>query len=213
MTGALYGIYGASGAGRSIMPSAREQPHVLGNEIVFVDDFIEADLINGHQVMSFAEFCAHNVGPKHIAIAIADAAIRKSLAEKCVSAGLGFFDVRAKESVVLDDVSIGEGALLSPFATLTSNIVIGRHFHGNLYSQVEHDCVLGDYVTFAPGALCNGNVHIADGVYVGSGAVIRQGKPGEPRIIGKGATIGMGAIVLNDVRPGSTVVGNPAREL
>ena len=58
--------------------------------------------------------------------------------------------MRAANAVEMDDVTIGEGALISPFVTFTSNIRIGDHFHANLYSYVEHDCVIGDYVTFAP---------------------------------------------------------------
>jgi len=103
------------------------------------------------------------------------------------------------------------GAILSPFVTLTSNITIGKHFHANLYSYVEHDCVVGDFVTFAPGVKCNGNVQIGDYAYIGSGAVIKQGTPESPLRIGEGAVIGMGAVVTKDVLPGETVIGNPAR--
>jgi sugar O-acyltransferase (sialic acid O-acetyltransferase NeuD family) len=117
----------------------------------------------------------------------------------------------AGNAVVMDEVSLGDGAILSPFVTLTSNIRIGRYFHANLYSYVEHDCLIGDFVTFAPGAKCNGNVVIEDHAYVGAGAVIKQGKPGQPLIIGRGAVVGMGAVVTKDVAPGTTVVGNPAR--
>ena len=92
--------------------------------------------------------------------------------------------------------------------TLTSNIRIGRCFHANLYSYVEHDCVIGDFVTFGPGAKVNGNVTIGDHAYIGSGAVIRQGLK-----IGAYSTVGMGAVVTRDVRHGKTVVGNPARPM
>ncbi|MEP6868613.1 MAG: DapH/DapD/GlmU-related protein, partial [Novosphingobium sp.] len=80
--------------------------------------------------------------------------------------------------------------------------------HCNLYSYVEHDCVIGDFVTFAPAVRCNGNVRIGDGAYIGSNAVIRQGIT-----IGEGAVVGMGAVVIRDVPTGATVVGNPARVL
>lgn len=42
---------------------------------------------------------------------------------------------------------------------------------------------------------------------------MRQGTPDKKLRIGKGAVIGAGAVVLNDVPPGATMVGNPARLL
>ena len=109
---------------------------------------------------------------------------------------------------IYDAVVIKDGACLSPFVTLTSNICIGRCFHANLYSYVEHDCIIGDFVTLAPGAMVNGNVTIEDHAYIGAGAVIRQGIT-----IGASAIVGMGAVVTQDVPPGETVVGNPAKTL
>ena len=110
-------------------------------------------------------------------------------------------------------MEIGEGSLLCPFSCLTSNIKIGKFFHANIYSYVAHDCIIGDYVTFAPGVKCNGNIHIEDHAYIGTGAVIKQGTPDKPLVIGKGAIVGMGAVVTKSVPAGVTVVGNPARIL
>jgi sugar O-acyltransferase (sialic acid O-acetyltransferase NeuD family) len=139
--------------------------------------------------------------------------VRRALAGRCEADGIEFIEVRAANVIQLDSVEIGVGAILCPFVTLTSNVRIGRHFHCNLYSYVAHDCVIGDFVTFAPGVKCNGNVVIEDDVYVGTGAVIKQGRPDAPLVIGKGAVVGMGAVVTRSVPPGATVVGNPARPM
>jgi acetyltransferase-like isoleucine patch superfamily enzyme len=96
---------------------------------------------------------------------------------------------------------------------VTSNATIGRFFHANIYSYVAHDCVIGDFVTFAPGVRCNGRVHIDDFATIGTNAIIREGTPDKPLHIGKGAVVGMGAVVTRDVPDGATVVGNPARPL
>ena len=96
---------------------------------------------------------------------------------------------------------------------VTSNVSIGRFFQANIYSYVAHDCVIGDFVTFAPGVRCNGRVDIHDYAYIGTNAIIRDGTPDKRRRIGVGAVIGMGAVVTKDVPDGATVFGNPAREL
>lgn len=208
-------VFGASGCGRGVIPLLRAQwarrgePHAL----CFVDDMPSAPMVNGHPVLRYAEWLARPGDAHLICIAIANSAVREKLALRCASDGVQFVQARADNVVQMDDIQIGDGAVLSPFVTLASNIRIGRHFHANLYSYVEHDCIIGDYVTFAPGVKCNGNVLIEDHAYIGAGAVIKQGQPGRPLVIGRGAVVGMGAVVTNSVPPGVTVVGNPARPL
>lgn len=206
-------IFGVSGCGRGVMPLARQQWAASGipHELVFVDDHPPASECNGHRVLTYAEWVAQPASSRHINIAIANSSIRQKLVARCEADGVQFFEVRAANVVQLYDVQLGVGAILCPFVTLTSNIRIGKHFHANLYSYVEHDCVIGDYVTFAPGVMCNGNVVVEDHAYIGAGVVIKQGQPGAPLVIGRGAVVGMGAVVTKSVPPGATVVGNPAR--
>jgi sugar O-acyltransferase (sialic acid O-acetyltransferase NeuD family) len=212
-----YAIFGASGCGRGVLPLVRQQLHadlVAGlADLVFVDDQPVAPMVNGHRVLTYTEWLAEDACTRHMNVAIANGKVREKLVQRCADDGVGFYEARAANVVQLDDVHLGEGAVLCPFVTLTSNIRIGQHFHANLYSYVEHDCVIGDFVTFAPGVKCNGNVHIEDHAYIGAGAVIKQGLPGAPLVVGRGAVVGMGAVVTKSVPPGVTVVGNPARPL
>jgi sugar O-acyltransferase (sialic acid O-acetyltransferase NeuD family) len=210
-----YAIFGASGCGRGVLPLARMQleSSTQDCQLVFVDDNPPSDFVNGHRVLTYSEWLAESATDRFINISIANSEIRERLVNRCLADGIKFFEVRAANVVQLDDVRLGDGAILCPFVTLTSNIVIGKHFHANIYSYVEHDSIIGDFVTFAPGAKCNGNVTIEDHAYIGSGAVIKQSKPNEPLVIGRGAIVGMGAVVTKSVPPYTTVIGNPARPM
>ena len=92
-----------------------------------------------------------------------------------------------------------------------SNVKIGKYFHANLYSYIEHDCEIGDFVTLAPGVKCNGNVKIEDNVFVGSGAIIINGNKKRKITIGKNAIIGAGTVIVKNVKANSKIVGNPGR--
>ena len=209
----IYAVYGASGCGRSLMPIAREHM-ATSDTIYFIDDAVTTEQqVNGYKAVNYSIFKAIESDEKNVLIAIANSNIRQKLAEKLTNDGINIWTVKSQSTVIMDNVIIGNGAALSPFVTIGANVTIGQCFHANLYSYVEHDCVIGDFVTFAPRVSCNGNVHIEDHAYIGTGAVLRQGTPDKPLIIGKGAIVGMGAVVTKDVPAGVTVVGNPARPL
>lgn len=210
----LIGVYGASGFGKEVMPLVRQQFPTLAKEnFIFIDDGKVGTHLNGYSVLTYTDFIKQPVSNKLVTIAIANSSVREKLVTQLNQDNIQHLSIQASNTVVLDEVEIGEGSLLCPFTCLTSNIKIGKFFHANIYSYVAHDCVIGDYVTFAPGVKCNGNIHIGDHAYIGTGAIIKQGTPDKPLVIGKGAVIGMGAVVTKSVPAGVTVVGNPARIL
>lgn len=216
MTLQTYVIYGASGFGREVMPLAREQLLREGgtpDQLIFVDENPTSDFINGHKIITYAELRSLKASACQVAVAISKSSVRQDLFERITADGMNPWQIRANNIILMDNTKIGLGAILTPFVTITSNVTIGKSFHANIYSYVAHDCQIGDYVTFAPNVMCNGNVVIKDHAYIATGAIIRQGKPGKPIVIGERAVVGMGAVVTKNVPDGVTVIGNPAAPL
>lgn len=215
--GPTFGIIGMGGFAREVLPVARaflrRRPElkIEPGRIVFVDRE-GGEAVSGAPVLSEAEFKALE-GDRYFGIAIGDGAKRQTIAERLEAAGCLPLSIHADNVLLPDDLDCGPGAIFQPFSMVTADAKIGRQFQCNIYAYVAHDCVIGDNVTLAPRASVNGNVVIEDQVYVGTGAVIRQGTADKPLVLGKACVIGMGAVVTKDVAPGVTVVGNPARPL
>jgi sugar O-acyltransferase (sialic acid O-acetyltransferase NeuD family) len=214
----IYAIVGAGGFGRELMPVATEMVSAINQndkaKVVFVvEGAVEEKNINGYEVISDDDFFELNNEEKFFNIAIGNSEARERIAKKFIDLGITPFSIMSHNSLIMDNNDIDLGSVFCPFTTVTSNAKIGKFFQGNIYSYVAHDCVIGDYVTFAPGAKCNGNVFIDDHAYIGTGAIIKQGKSGAPLRIGKKAIVGMGAVVTKDVPDGITVIGNPAKPL
>jgi sugar O-acyltransferase (sialic acid O-acetyltransferase NeuD family) len=97
-------------------------------------------------------------------------------------------------------VVVGFGAAVSGGARIGDLVALGP---GCL---VGHDAAIRDYSILAPGAVLSDSVRVGRGCYLGSRSTVRQYLR-----VGDGALVGMCAVVVREVPPGSTVAGNPAR--
>lgn len=103
-----------------------------------------------------------------------------------------------------DDVEIGANCQIARGAL--SNTIIGNGCKINGLSFIAHNCNLGENVWITGNTMLAGSVTVEDNVTIYSKVIIR-----EQRTIGKSAVIGMGAVVVSDVPPGETWLGNPAK--
>lgn len=193
-------VFGAGGFGSEVMRLAKTD----SIETIFAHDGPAGSFMNT-PLISFGDSRPDD----KVIIAVGDPSSRKAIFDRYKD--LLYDSLYAETAIIGDDVKIGEGAIFCDYTLVTSSAVIGKHFQCNIYSYVAHDCVIGDFVTFAPRVSCNGRVHIEDGVYIGTGAVIREGSDSHPIIIGKNSIVGMGAVVTKSVPANVTVIGNPAR--
>ena len=210
------GLVGTGGYAREVMPMLQSHAAEMAKlnikaHLCFVD-VNESDPVHGIPVIAEADFLALD-GEKQFNIAIADSKLREKIALKYEQAGCSPLNIHPENFINLSENKIARGAIFSPFSCVTADTRIGKYFHCNLYSYVAHDCVIGNFVTFAPKVCCNGNVFIEDHAYIGTGAIIKQGTPENPIVIGAGAVVGMGAVVTKNVAPGAVVIGNPAKPM
>lgn len=215
----IYTIYGCGGFAREVMPLFRNYVDKLKpnstKEFYFIDNsLIGETVVNSTKVLNFKNILKKFSKSKiYCCVAIADKKIRAELTQKCLDNGVSLISVISVNSVIMDNVSIGNGSIISPFVTITSNVSIGKSFHANIYSYVAHDCIIDDFVTFAPGVKCNGNVHIESGAYIGTGTIIYPGTSNKHLVIGKNSKVAAGSVVKKNVPENATVMGNPAKLL
>lgn len=109
-------------------------------------------------------------------------------------------------------VSIGSGSVIREHVTIHG----GSPKHGGLTSvgencllmvgvHIAHDCVIGDKCVFANNVALGGHIVIGEQVWMGGLAAVHQFCR-----IGRHAFVGGGAIVVADVIPYGSVIGNHA---
>lgn len=204
-------IYGSGGFAREVAWLAEE----AGYEVVgFIDDQQEKVglFVNGIRVHSFEEVKAF-AGEVPLAIAVGSPQTREKLFLKAREAGFSFATLVHPRVERSRFVEIGEGTVITAGNILTVNIRLGLQVQINLDCTIGHDVVMEDFATLAPGVHVSGWVRIEKRAYVGTGAVIINGKEDEPIVIGEDAVVGAGAVVTKSVPPRTTVVGVPAKPL
>ena len=144
--------------------------------------------------------------PITYAIGVGTPAVRAELAERLAVVPADPATVVHPGAHIGPDVELGTGVVIFDRTTITTDVRIGRHTHLNVGCAVQHDSVVGDFVQFSPGVFVNGDCTIGDRVFLGTGAIVTRGCT-----VGAGARVGAGAVVLDDVAPGATVLGVPAR--
>lgn len=116
---------------------------------------------------------------------------------------------------------IGDGSVIHP-CQIYDGVVIGRNCHIQAGALLFDGVTLEDEVFIGPNAVVTNDPDLSvsrdewvpkktlikKGAKIGAGALIRAGVT-----IGENAIIGMGSVVLKDIPPGETWVGNPAHKI
>lgn len=105
--------------------------------------------------------------------------------------------------VIEDNVEIGANTCIDRGALSVTKIGTGTKIDNMV--QVAHNVQIGENCIITGNVSVAGSSQIGDNVWIGPCSTIRD------RIqIGAGAFINMGAVVINNVKAGGSVIGNPA---
>lgn len=87
------------------------------------------------------------------------------------------------------------------------NTKIGNGSKIGAVCTIAHNCRLGENVTVITGSRILGSVNIGNNAYIASALLKNQ------VVVGENAVIGLGSVVIRDVKENTTVIGIPAREV
>jgi len=112
-------------------------------------------------------------------------------------------------AVVLSGARIGNGSIIEPLAYIGLDVEVGICSHLHAGAQVDHNSVLGDYVTINPSAVIAGNVKVGEKSTINMGAMISNGV-----FLGERTTVGASAFVSSSFpEPGNRLFGIPAKQV
>jgi len=111
------------------------------------------------------------------------------------------------DAVIADSADISAGTVIMAGAIVNPSCVIGRGCIINTRASLDHDCVLEEFASLAPGSVTGGNCTIGRFSAVGIGAKLKHGVS-----IGENTIIGAGATVIRDIAPFKVAYGTPATE-
>ncbi len=197
-------IYCAGGLGKEILALARDFSH--WDDILLVDDVIDAVELNGARILRFSEVTTLGTDVEFL-IANGEPINRKALYEKIKAAGFGMGTLISPYATLSPGVQVGEGCIvydtiLSVDVTVKENVLINTHV------IVGHDAVIGANSVLSANTFIGGKTELGECVYMAPGSMAKD------RItVGDNALVSLGAVLLRSVRPGAIMVGNPARHL
>ncbi len=201
-------IIGAGGHGRVTADAAR----LTGQwkKIAFIDDcYPEVNTSANLPIIGGVSELGSLTGTwNEVVVAVGDNTTRLKVLQNTKRLGFTIASVIHPSAQIAEDVTIGKGTVIFANAVINTGSKVGDACIVNTAATLDHNNYLHNGVHISPGTHLAGGVEIGIRSWIGIGASITHG-----RTIGSDVIVGAGAVVINDIRNGLTVVGVPASEL
>ena len=202
-------VVGAGGFGREVLEIFKDDNiispkwDILG----FLDgnDKVHGTQINGYPVLGCLDWLADNPAVGCV-VAIGDPKTKKAVIDEMEDRNANFVNAIHPSVVMSEFVKLGRNVVICAGCILTVDILIGDHVIININSTVGHDTIIGNYCSIMPAVNINGNNHLNEGVYVGTGSTFVQEVS-----VGSWTTIGAGAVLVKNIPKSVIAVGVPAK--
>ncbi len=203
-------IFGTSGHAKVIVDilERSSQYSIVG----FIDDFKEKNTsFLGYEILGKTEDIPDLIVKTNLKggiIAIGDNWVRKNVRDKIISLAPSFIFINAihPEAQIAKNVQLGKGIAIMAGAIINSNSIIDDHCIVNTNSSLDHDSIMEEFSSLAPGVTTGGNVRIGKFSAISLGANIIQGIN-----IGEHVVVGAGSLVLENIADSVVAYGTPSK--
>jgi len=198
-------LFGASEHARVVADIAK----LAGCDLVaLVDEDRAKPGIDGIPILHDAGEAARRFHDARWCISIGDNHTRETVVARLMELlpAAMFIPLVHPSAIVAKDAEIGEGTVVMAGAVINPGTRLGRHCIVNTGACLDHDNLLADFSSVAPGVTTGGNVSIGRGSAICIGACIQHGV-----VIGERTVIGAGAVVLRDVPASCVAFGVPCK--
>ncbi len=137
---------------------------------------------------------------------LGDVSEKKKVVLSLKERGAKFYTFIHPHAYVSKDAIIGEGTIILEMASIGSGARIGSFCLIQISSIIAHGNVVGDFSRIDCHAVSVGSAEIGESATIHTSAVLNHGVK-----VGDGAIVGACSFVIRNVKPKTTVMGNPAK--